>query len=674
MIRYFHRDISWLSFNGRVLEEAAREGVPPLERLKFLSIYSSNLDEFYRVRVPALMALHRLGGAAESGGMLDDIRRIVEEQQDRFGFLLRERLIPLLAERGVRLLYGQPLPPEIAGPVDRYFFAQVAAFLQPVVVGSHEGFFPENNQLYFAVRLGGAAPRLVVLKIPSDALPRFLAVHGGGQRYMVFLDDILREQLPRVFPGEKVLSCHSFKITRDADLNLQDEYEGDIAEQMERLVSRRDFGIATRFLYDASMGAEDLGALTHALRLEAANQMPGGRYHNLKDLGSMPLQGDGWRYDAWPPAQLPLTDSLFERMRERDFVLHPPYQSYDTVLRFFNEAAMDAGVQAVFVTLYRVASDSRIGHALISAARNGKRVTVFVELKARFDESNNLKWAKKMKAAGIRIIYSIPGLKVHAKVALVVRRRGSRSEYLGLLGTGNFNETTAAFYTDHILFTADHEMLRELELLFLFLGRRKKPEDMREVPDFRSLLVSRFNLQERLLGLIGEQIRAARRGEESEMILKMNNLEEEVLINKLYEASAAGVHIRLIVRGICRLVPGVPGLSEHISVRRIVDRYLEHGRVWLFRRGDRETILMGSADWMSRNMYRRIEVCFPVREPAICEELKTLLCWQLEDDRQAVELDSELGSHPPPPRERPMASQEKIYAYLKAKEKTHGNG
>ncbi|RZL28267.1 MAG: polyphosphate kinase 1, partial [Pedobacter sp.] len=337
--------------------------------------------------------------------------------------------------------------------------------------------------------------------------------------------------------------------------------------------------------------------------------------------------------------------------------------SYDAILRFFNEAATDPKVQEIYITLYRVASDSKIVNALISAAKNGKKVSVLVELKARFDEANNIKWAKKMKEAGVKISYSVTALKVHAKIALVKRQNGLRTSYVGLLATGNFNETTANFYTDHILMTANSDLLREMELLFIFLAKRVKPSDT-EFIQYNHLLVAQFNLQETFLALITQEMENARAGKKAEITIKLNNLEEKVLINKLYEASNAGVKVNLIVRGICRLIPGVKDLSENISVTRIVDRYLEHGRVFVFHNLGDTKIYLGSADWMNRNIYRRIEVCFPVLDEDIKKQLLAMLALQLQDNLKAVKIDSDMKNMPVANKNEPIQSQYRIYQLL----------
>jgi polyphosphate kinase len=411
-----------------------------------------------------------------------------------------------------------------------------------------------------------------------------------------------------------------------------------------------------------------LEQIISTFNLSNASVVEGGAYHNLKDLSVFPVKEPSLSYPKWPatPKKILNPVSLFGSIALSDIILHTPYHDYGLVLRFFNEAAIDKDVEEIYVALYRIAGDSRIANALISAARNGKTVTVFVELKARFDEANNIRWSKRMKEAGVKIIYSIPGLKVHAKVALVKKKKDKRTKYFGLLATGNFNESTARFYTDHILMTANKEMLRELELLFIYLAKRKKPDtDNDNDIQFKHLLVAQFNLQQRFLELIDREIGHAAQGLKAVITIKLNNLEEQVLIDKLYQASNAGVKINLLVRSICRLIPGIKDMSENITIKRIVDRYLEHGRLFWFHNNGNEEIYTGSADWMNRNIYRRIEVCFPVYDEIIKKELKEILTLQLKDNAQAVWIDEKLNNIVVANGEEKIRSQESIYQLLR---------
>ncbi|HEY9196516.1 MAG TPA: polyphosphate kinase 1, partial [Mucilaginibacter sp.] len=581
-------------------------------------------------------------------------------------------LIPLLKDNKINLLFNQPVPGLIADSVNDYFYSQVMAFLRPLdLADTGKSFFPENNRLYFFINLRTAAgqERNLILNIPSDQLPRFYSVNADGKQHIIFLDDIIRHNLHKLFKNEVLTGCYSFKVTRDAELELKDEYQGDLSEQIEKQLLKRDMGIATRFLHQPGIPLRILHFIAAKFNLQSSSIVEGGVYHNLKDLMGLPVNNPALRYTRWQPVtdfKIPGEESLFDHIEKQDRIFHAPYQSYNTILRFFNEAATDASVNEVAVTLYRVASDSRIVNALISAAAAGKKVRVMVELKARFDEANNIKWAKKMKAAGVNIIYSDKAIKVHAKVAMVKRRINGRDKYTGLLATGNFNESTAAFYTDHILMTANPQLLREMELLFIFLSKGKKSAEGYPV-NFEHLLVAQFNLQSSFFSLIDREIENAKNGLPAAITIKLNNLEERTLISKLYEASKAGVKIRMIVRSICCLIPGVQGMSENIAIRRIVDRYLEHGRIFIFHNNGHEKVFLGSADWMNRNIYRRIEVCFPVYDQAIKAEVLQLINLQLNDNVKAVILNRHLQNiiiKPEPPL---VQSQKQIYELLKDK-------
>jgi polyphosphate kinase len=672
----YNRDLSWLTFNERLLTEAANETVPLMERLRFLTIYSSNSDEFYRVRMPALMALHQLIEADDeevTENVLPEVLEVIKKQLESFGDILRNQLLPAFKQQGIHLYYNEAVPQSLGPAITGYFYSQVLSFIQPVWLKKTPGvktFFPQNNELYLLVSLSSTdgLQQQAVVNIPASMLPRFWSSSSDGVQHIVFLEDIIRQNLHLVFANHKVEGAYGFKITRDADLNLKDEFEGDLAEKIEAQLATRDDGLATRFLYDPAMPQEMLGLLADYWQLAADSIVQGGRYHQLKDLANLPGTGrPEMNYEGWPksePKRINPGQPIFENIRQHDIVIHPPYQPYDTVLRFFNEAAIDTAVEFIAVTLYRVANDSRIANALISAARNGKEVMVFVELKARFDEANNLRWAKQMKAAGVKITYSIPKLKVHAKIALVKRREEGRSRSYALLATGNFNESTARFYTDHILLTANPALMQELELLLLFLRNRQSPKKFPQL-QFNNLLVAQFGLQEKFLNLIDREIQHAAEGRPAGIIIKLNNLEEEKMIHKLYAASQAGVRIQLIIRGICCLVPGVKGLSEHITICRIVDRFLEHGRIFIFENGGSEEMFMGSADWMSRNIYRRIEVCFPVLDESIRSEIKELIMLQLNDNVKAVSLNSNLENVPLSPGDgEPIRSQLAIARHL----------
>ena len=674
--QFFHRDLSWLYFNGRILEEASMEEVPLLAKINFLAIYSSNLDEFYRVRMPVLSAIKQLKKDQDpliptaEKGIHKKASTLIENQQQEYGRIMLNHIIPDLQKQKVYLLYDQTIPEAIQQQMEYYFFTCLAAYIEINYI-TNRVFFPENNRLYSVITFEGES-ELAVVTIPSNNIPRFHKIKKEDKTYIVFIDDILRQNIKYVFQGRKVSGFYSFKVTRDAELDLDDEFEGDLREKIERQIAKRDYGLASRLLYQPDTPDIILKSLLSLFKLQKQSAMVGGYYHNLKDFFKFPLNKKEWDYKPQPPLtyNLSTAGSLFERLVQQDILTNTPYQSYDTILRFFNEASMDKEVEEIWISIYRVAKDSRILHALISAAKNGKKVTVFVELKARFDEKNNIRWAKQLKKSGVHVLYSLPNLKVHAKVALVKRRQEQNGEfkYFGLLSTGNLNEITASVYADHILLTANQALLKELEQVFLILSIRKEKVPFADFP-FKHLLVAQFNLTSVFKNLIDQEISNAKNGLPAGITLKLNNLEEKGMIKKLYEASQAGVHVTLIVRSICRLIPGVAGMSENIIVRRIVDRYLEHSRVFLFHNQGEELMYLGSADWMNRNLYNRIEVCFPIYDESIQKEVKDIINIQLADDTFAVTLNENL-QNVPIDRHKGIRAQEAIYDYLIEKYKS----
>ncbi len=655
--QFINRDISWLYFNRRVLEEAARTSVPAAERLNFLSIYSSNLDEFSRVRVPA----HMLAGDPKKKEVALEVQNLMFSQQEYFGSILSS-LIQELQQQGVLFIYNRDIPPEIMPEVSNYFYSYIAAYMRVMFLQSDSFFFPENNYIYIAVLLGDM--QIALLPIPSDKLPRFFTLNKDGKQYVLFIDDIIKAHLSFIFADRSISGAYSFKVSRDAELGLSEEEEERLASKLEKRLSRRELGLVSRLLYDAKMPEAALSRLIAELGMTQAMIISGGSYHNLKDLSSIKLGVSGAHYAPWVPRQLAVSsEGMFSRIAQGDMLLHLPFHSYNTILRFFNEAALDPAVTEINMTVYRLATTSLIAESLITAALSGKRVNVFVELKARFDEANNINWARKMKAAGVKVIYSIPGLKVHAKVALVKRKTDNKTTLFGLLGTGNFNEVKAAFYTDHMLLTADLRLLKDLDNLFSVLKRRRRFIDPQSLTP-KHLLIAPFNMQPSFEALIDREIQHAKAGKKALMIVKVNNLEDKRMISKLYDASNAGVSIRLIVRGICRLAPGVEGQSSNIVVHRVIDRYLEHGRIFYFLNDGFSEWFLGSADWMSRNLYRRVEVAFPVYSPELQAQLSHILDLYWSDNVQAVKLAENGDNLQICATETPVHAQQLMYHWV----------
>ncbi|MBV6643980.1 MAG: polyphosphate kinase 1 [Cyclobacteriaceae bacterium] len=666
----FDRDLSWLSFNYRVLLEAQNPEVPLLERLRFAAIYSSNLDEFFRVRVADIRSIELVDKKKindqldlDPSGLLHDIHEEVKRQLEEYGRTLVQILKALKSE-GIEILQDpKRFSAAQKASMLHFFKTKILSFLRPVFFEENiEHVFLDNQALYLAITLSnGENTRHAYLNIPSANLPRFMILPSSKEGHFpfVFLDDIVREHLDLVFPGHEIVECKSIKLNKDADLHIEDEYSGDLVEKIEKQISKRNLGRPSRFLYDQTMSEDLLKRLKKAFYLKKADLVAGGRYHNLNDFFQItnPVGKTHLEYAKLEPVNHKEIDShrsVFEAIDEADRMLHFPYQSYDYVLQFFNEAAIDPSVKEINVTFYRMANDSLIGEALISAARNGKKVVVFMELKARFDEANNLQWAVRMKEAGIRIVYSMPGLKVHAKVALVRKKIGEDKRYYGFFGTGNLNEKTAKIYCDHGLLTANQEMNRELAQVFKFLHKRKKPSA------FERLIVSQFGAVEAFQALMDHEIDRAKKGKPAKMILKVNNLEEANMINKIYEAAAAGVDVTLLVRSICCIVPGTHG----IRVLRLVDRYLEHARVFYFYRDGQEQVFLGSSDWMTRNLHRRVEVTFPVVDQKLRQQILEIIRLQIADNTKLSELSPAMENSPAASKKVKVNAQLSTYHHV----------
>ena len=642
--KLFDRDLSWLSFNYRVLMEADDPSVPLVERLRFAAIFSSNLDEFFRVRVANLRRLVEIDKKKinkkidiEPVTLLHQVQKEVSTHLRTYGKVL-SKILKELKSKGLAINYSSKIPVRDEQALNAFFKINLMGYLR-IQKLKKKSLFLDNRALYFVISaLKAGQETTYILNIPSNKVSRFHTLKGKQGARIYFIDDIIRNNLDMVLPGHEVKGCYSIKLNKDADLQIDDEYEGDLVKKIEKQIQKRNLGVPSRFLYDSAMPAELLQQLVASLDLNDADLYAGGRYHNLNDFLQVSSPEPGLEYEKQAPIPNKLLDSrnsLFESIKEQDQILHFPYQSYNYILRFFNEAAIHPDVKKIDVTFYRMAENSMIGEALISAANNGKKVKVFMEVKARFDEENNLLWARKMEAAGISIHYSIPGLKVHAKAALVtMKNEKGETTYFGFYGTGNLNEGTARIYCDHSLLTSNPDMNKELKQVFEFLNTGKKPGA------FQHLIVSQFGALERFDELIQREIDNHSKGVPAEIIIKLNNLEEVSLIEKLYEAAEAGVQVTLIVRSICCLVPQTNG----IRVVRVVDRFLEHARIFSFANAGEEELYMGSSDWMSRNLHRRVEVTFPVSQDNIKKQIRDLLQIQLKDNTKAVELDSKMNN------------------------------
>ncbi|WP_201979927.1 polyphosphate kinase 1 [Hymenobacter rubidus] len=674
------RDLSWLRFNARVLQEAQSDSVPLLERLKFLAIFSSNLDEFFKVRVATLRRLTKLKKKTRAKlgespkRLLKEVLAEVFRQQQEFGATFREQLLPELNRHHIHLLSEAELTDEQRQWTARYFEKNVRDLLSPVVLDDtlHHLFLKDQavyltfflHQPVAAKSKKAEAERVLIMELPTKRHGgRFVRLPDvGSERYVLFLDDVVRVGAPAMFPDYRQVDVNAIKLSRDAELDIEEEVSGDLMEKIRSSLAKRATGFPARLLFDPEMPAEALRAVKQKTGITDEELVEGSRYHNFRDFFGFPDFGEAdFQYPprpALPHPSLPRTGSLLAAIGQRDHLLHPPYQSFDYVTRLLREAAADSRVSGISITLYRVASKSEVVKALLKAAKHGKQVTVVVELKARFDEESNLFWADKLKRAGAHVVFTPPELKVHSKLLLIARREDDETtRRYAYFSTGNFNESTATLYTDHGLFTADEHLTREAAAVFGYLL------DQSKVPELELLLVAPFGLRAGLNALIDYEIKQAKKGHEAYILLKVNALEDEGMIAKLYEASQAGVRVELVVRGIGRLVPGQPGQSENISQRGLVDRFLEHSRVYVFAHGGEEKVYVSSADWMTRNLDRRVEVAFPILDESLRAEVRHLLDLQRQDNVKA--RDFENGFVLPAAGEKPMRAQEATYAWLK---------
>ena len=676
--KYFNRELSWLSFNYRVLQEAQNDQVPLIERLKFLAIFSSNLDEFYRVRVASyrhLIQIQKKEGLevnryAEK--LVKKINKTVDKQQQEFGSIFRVSLIPALQKENIFIINDQEVTHEQQNFLIRYFKESILPYLEPKIIkkGTNTPFL-ENRGLYMAVIFKQdereSELEYGLLNIPSNKTARFIVLPDEKKRHVVIqLSDVLRLFLHDIFPHQKILNTYAVKLTRDAELYLEEEIAGTVLGKIKASLHKRITGTPTRFLYDKTMPKSFLKPLRKSLGLKKEDLIPGGRYHNFHDFFGFPYPENQklvyQRFEALLHPELKNYDSIFEALSEKDFILHLPYQNYDHVVEFFEEAAIDPNVESIKITMYRVAGDSKICKALIMAAKNGKTVTVFNEVKARFDEEMNIYWGKEMEHSGVKVIYSFADLKVHSKICLIERREDDKLVNYACLSTGNFNEKTANAYCDHALLTKDVAITSELQKVFNILSN---PGSQAQ---FEHLLVAPFNMRQRFGDLIDSEIANAKAGNKAKITLKMNSLQDRKMIDKLYKASNAGVKIKIIIRGICSLVPGIENQSANIKVISIIDRYLEHGRIYIFHHGGEDLLYLASADWMTRNLSHRVEVGFPIVDKKLKKEIQTLIKLQLKDNIKARKLNiTQSNPYKRSVAKKPVRAQYDFYHFLKEK-------
>ncbi len=677
---FVNREISWLAFNDRVLQEAYDPTVPLMERIKFMGIFSNNLDEFFRVRFATIDRMANLHMDSKSiiglnyKKAISNIKSIVVKQQERLTMLYHQVLIPELAENKIFIINEHQLNVTRGAFVREYFRTKILPSMVPVMVDNMKVFpILKDNSIYLIVRLTKNSDekflKLALLEIPTS-ISRFLVLpETNNLKYIILIDDVIRyclDDLFGIFRADNY-EAYTIKISRDAELDvLYNDLSENLIDVISKGLKRRKKGKTIRFVYDAETPVNLLELLIAKLNLKKEYMIPGGRYHNFKDFIGFPTVGENnLRYkktSVIPHKDLNLSASFLTALKRKDILIHLPYQSFNHVLHFLRESAIDPNVVEIKITVYRLAENSGIVNALINAVKNGKKVTVIMELQARFDEKSNIDYAHYLSEEGVKVIQGVPKLKVHSKMCLVIRKeQGNLVNYCNL-ATGNFNEKTSTIYSDFSLFTSDLKIGAEVDKLFKALEKNT----VRGI--FTELLVAPVNMRKRFVAMINQEIANAKKGKKAAITLKMNSLVDAEMIEKLYEANNAGVQVNLIIRGICSLVAGVKNMSEKIHAISIVDKYLEHSRVFIFHNGGNEKMYVGSADWMTRNLDHRVEVCFPIKDRDLRKELKDILQIQLKDNTKARIIDHKnMNEYKPAGSDKNYRTQVDTYLYLSQK-------
>lgn len=673
-----NRDLSWLSFNERVLQEAEDKDVPLIERIKFLGIYSNNLDEFFRVRVAVIRRYSELDKKAQKKlnfnpvNLLESIKEKVSLIQRRytntFHLLLHE-----LEKENVFILNETQLNNEQTKFITEYFVENVRPLIVPIILNTNTP-FPSlrDEECYLAVNIhvNKSTPDVqAIIDIPSS-IDRFVELpSNSNQKCVMFVDDVIRYQLKTIFSFYNILSCSAFafKVTRDAELDFDDDISLSLIESMEHSVAKRKKGKYVRFIYDKEMPANLVNILQQRLKVKVQTVFDeGGKYHNKKDLMNFPSLGlkhlNFKSRKSLKHLDLEENKNYLNLISNKDVLLHYPYHDFTYNIDVLRQAAIDPSVTSISINLYRVAKNSNIINALVVAHKNGKNVTVVVELKARFDEENNIKWAHYLQEEGVKVVFGVSGIKVHSKLILIERLYKQKKKYITHIGTGNFHEKTAKFYTDLSLWTANENLTKEVKHIFSFYNHNYKHYD------YKHLLVSPYSTRNKFEKLIDNEINNAKDGKKANITLKLNNLVDESLINKLYEASNSGVKVKIICRGICALVPGVKDVSENIQVYSIVGRYLEHTRIMKFFNDGDPLYFMGSADWMKRNLDNRVEVITPIYDKNIKIDIENILKIQFEDNCKTRVLDEKQhNEYKYTSSSLPLKAQLQTYLYFKKK-------
>ncbi|EGR1737443.1 polyphosphate kinase 1 [Vibrio parahaemolyticus] len=678
---YIEKELSWLSFNERVLQEAADKTVPLIERIRFLGIFSNNLDEFYKVRFAdvkrRILINQERGGSDNSKRLLSKMQAKALKLNEQFDELYSE-LIREMARRRIFLVNEHQLDEAQEKWITKYFRKEVMPHITPLLMKDEIDVlqFLKDEYAYIAVELRKEDhSQYALIEIPTDHLPRFVMVpeqKGKRRKTIILLDNIIRYCLDELFKGffdYDELAGYAMKMTRDAEYDLRNEIEYSLLEQMSAGVNQRLTAMPVRFVYEREMPQEMLDFLCSKLRISNYdNLIPGGRYHNFKDFIAFPNVGREYLENKpMPPmkcADFEGYANSFEAIKAKDILLYYPYHTFDHIGELVRQASFDPKVLSIKINIYRVAKDSRLMNSLIDAVHNGKNVTVVVELQARFDEEANIEWSKVLTEAGVHVIFGAPGLKIHSKLLMISRREGDDIIRYAHIGTGNFHEKTARIYTDFSLLTADQEITNEVRNVFGYIENPYRPVK------FNHLMVSPRNSRTQIYRLIDNEIANAKAGKKAGLTIKVNNLVDKGIVTRLYAASNAGVKINMIIRGMCALVPGIEGVSENIRIISIVDRFLEHPRVMITHNDGDPQVYISSADWMTRNIDHRIEVATPVRDPRLKQRIIDITNIHFTDTVKARLIDKEMSnSYVPRGNRKKVRSQVAIYDYLKNIEK-----
>lgn len=671
---YVDRDLSWMYFNRRILQEAVKPQVPLLERLSFLGIYSNNLDEFFRVRMATLGRIAECGDKSlrsereHARQLIKHINKLNNKYAREYEHAIHE-VTRRLREENIFLLKEDELDEEQQQFVRRFYRRKLSGFISPVWLSAVRQLTDETDEnIYLAVKLQARSRKssdYALIALPVAECGRFVRLPDKEDRnYLMYLDDVIRYCLPMIFSGLDYVSfkAYAFKFTKDAEMEIDNDLRNGMLQKISKGVKSRRKGDALRVIHDASMPKDLLKRVLDKLNLDKLDTvLGGGRYHNHKDLMSFPDCGrSDLKYPVWEPVAKPELDSdesLLKLIRKGDRFIHVPYHSFDYYIRVLQEAAVSKEVKSIKTTLYRLAKDSKVVKALICAARNGKKVTVVIELLARFDEASNIGWSKKMQDAGIHVIFGVEGLKVHSKITHIGMKKGSD---IACISTGNFHEGNARMYTDYMLMTAARNVVHDVDSVFTFIEKPYSPVH------FKELLVSPNEMKRKFVKLINDEIKNRQAGKPAYILVKINHITDMTMVRKLYEASANGVPVSLLVRGNCSLTTGIPGVSDTIRINGIIDRYLEHSRIFIFAAGGEDKTFIGSADWMPRNLDNRVEVVAPVYDPQIKADLRKVIEFGLRDNCQGSIVDGS-GENRPwiAEDDAPFRSQEELYKSYK---------